>query len=57
MTKDYNVQRRKMELIEDANIIINGIKSLDPNGTDPPLIDPSILAKAVNVGLLNAPPI
>ena len=41
MTKDENVQRRKMELIKIANIIINGIKSLDPNVVDP-LISKSI---------------
>ena len=54
MTKDDNVQRRKMELIKEANIIIDGIKSLSQNEIDP-LIDPRTLVKAVNIGLLNAP--
>lgn len=54
MTKDRNVQRRKEELIKDANIIINAIRSLDSKGMEP-LTDPDILAKAVKIGILDAP--
>lgn len=54
MTKDKKVQRRKRELIRDANIIIYAIESLDKEGLDP-LIDPDVLVKAVKIGILDAP--
>lgn len=54
MTKDLVVQKRKKELIEDAYIILDAIKSLDNNSRDP-LSDPKVLAKAVEVGILDAP--
>ena len=54
MTKDANVQRRKEELIRDANIIIGGIKTIGPKKVDP-LTDPETLAKAVEIGILDAP--
>ncbi|SDY55900.1 hypothetical protein SAMN05660462_00328 [Proteiniborus ethanoligenes] len=52
--KDENVQRRKNELIEDAKIIIESIKSLSPDKEDP-LIDPDTLVEAVKLGILDAP--
>ncbi len=54
MTKDKNVQRRKNELIRDANIIIDAIKSLGSKKIDP-LIDPDVLVKSVKIGILDAP--
>lgn len=54
MTQDKKVQRRKRELIRDANIIISAIESLAMEELDP-LIDPIILAKAVKIGILDAP--
>ena len=54
MTKDKNVLDRKNKLIEEANIIISSIKSLSPNIEDP-LTDPATLAKAVRIGILDAP--
>lgn len=54
MTKDKNVQRRKKELIKDATIIINAIKSIGSKDVDP-LTDPETLAKAVKIGILDAP--
>ena len=54
MTKDKNVQRRKEELVEEAMIIIDAIKSIGPKGVDP-LTDPNTLAKAVEIGILDAP--
>lgn len=54
MTRNKNVQRRKNELIREANMIINAIKSLGPNSKDP-LADPDVLTKAVKIGILDAP--
>lgn len=54
MTKDLVVQKRKEELIEDAYIILDAIKSLDYNSKDP-LSDPKVLAKTVEVGILDTP--
>lgn len=56
MTKDKTVQKRKRELIKEANAIINGIKALGRDlGAVDPLSDPETLAKAVKVGILDAP--
>lgn len=54
MTKDKNVIDRKDILINDANIIIESIKSLNPNIKDP-LTDPETLTEAVRIGILDAP--
>lgn len=54
MTKDENVIRRKEELVKEANLIIGAIKYLG-EGVEDPLTNPNILAKAVKVGILDAP--
>ena len=54
LTKDDNVQKRKEELIKDAKIIIEAIKSLSPNKEDA-LTDPDTLVEAVKIGILDAP--
>ncbi len=54
LSKDVNVQRRKTELIEEAKLIIDSIKSLSPE-IDDPLTDPDTLVKAVKLGILDAP--
>ena len=54
MAKDKNVQDRKNELIKEAKIIIESIKSLNPRAEDP-LADPETLTEAVRVGILDAP--
>lgn len=54
MTKNENVVRRKNELIEEAKLIINAIKSIGKNVEDP-LSDPDTLVKAVSLGILDAP--
>ena len=54
MTKDKNVLDRKSKLMEEANIIIDSIKSLSSNLEDP-LTDPATLAEAVRIGILDAP--
>ena len=54
MTKDAAVQRRKEQLIEEANIILDAIKAIGPDDKDP-LTDPETLTKAVKLGILDAP--
>ncbi len=54
MTKDKNVMTRKNTLMEEAKIIIDSIKSLNPNVEDP-LTDPNTLTEAVRIGILDAP--
>lgn len=54
MAKDKNVQERKNELIREAKVIIESIKSLNPKVEDP-LADPETLTEAVRVGILDAP--
>jgi len=54
MTKDATVQRRKEQLIEEANIILDAIKSIGSEKEDP-LTDPDTLTKAVKLGILDAP--
>lgn len=54
ITKDREVQERKQELIREAKIILNAIKSLSPQVEDP-LTDPDTIAKAIEIGILDAP--
>ena len=54
MTQDKNVLDRKNILMEEANVIIQSIKSLSPNKEDP-LTDPATLTEAVRIGILDAP--
>ncbi len=53
MTLDTDVQTRKNELLEEANLLIDAIKSL--GNSINPLTDPKILCRAVEIGLLDAP--
>jgi len=56
MKCDSEVIHRRDELIEEAGLILEKIKSLDTAKKFPdPLISPKILAKAVNIGILDAP--
>jgi hypothetical protein len=54
MTADARVQRRKAELLDDAALLLDAIGKLAPNDRDP-YTDPETLARAVEVGLLDAP--
>lgn len=54
MTKDITVNERKEELIREAKLILEAIKLLSPEVRDP-LSNPITLAKAVEVGILDAP--
>lgn len=55
MTADPEVQRRKEELVEEAMVIVEGIRGLGVGKVEDPLSDPDILAQAVEIGLLDAP--
>lgn len=55
MTKDPRVQRRKDELVEEAMVIVEAIKQLGAGKAEDPLVDPDVLARAVEIGLLDAP--
>lgn len=53
LTSDSNVIRRKEELIEEANLLIEAIKSL--KNEDDPLTSLFVLNKAIEIGLLDTP--
>ncbi len=55
MTADPEVQRRKEELKEEAMEIIAGIRRLGAHLAEDPLLDVETLARAVEIGLLDAP--
>jgi hypothetical protein len=54
MTADPRVQRRKVELLHDAAILLDAIARLGPEADDP-FTDPGTLARAAETGLLDAP--
>jgi hypothetical protein len=54
ITKDKEVQRRKRELIEEAMFTLEAIKGLNPMAEDP-LADAGTIAKAIKIGILDAP--
>ncbi len=55
MTADPAVQRRKEELVAEARITLEAIRSLAAPGVEDPWTDAATLAKAVPSGLLDAP--
>jgi methylmalonyl-CoA mutase cobalamin-binding subunit len=55
MTKDPEVQWRKDELVEEAMVIVEAIQQLGGGRAGDPLTDPDALARAVEIGLLDAP--
>jgi hypothetical protein len=54
MTADAGVQRRKVELLADAAVLLEAIARLR-NGDLDPYTDEDVLARAVEIGLLDAP--
>jgi methylmalonyl-CoA mutase cobalamin-binding subunit len=54
MTVDPAVQRRKTQLVEETYRLIEAIRRLESNAPDP-LVDPATLARAVALGLMDAP--
>lgn len=55
MTADPVVQARRAELVREARITLAAICALAQPGQADPLTDPTLLARAVTVGLLDAP--
>ena len=55
MTSDPTVQQRAAELAGEALITLDAILSLRNGGEEDPLTDPVVLAKAVKLGILDAP--
>ncbi len=55
MTQDPAVQTRVDTLIQEARITLDAIRQLAPASMADPLVDPANLAKAVAVGILDAP--
>jgi len=54
MTQDREVQQRKDELVREAMVIVDAVRHLGSGVTDP-LTDVEVLARAVEIGLLDAP--
>ncbi|KXG74239.1 hypothetical protein AN618_23570 [Fervidicola ferrireducens] len=54
MVNDPVVQERKNQLIKEAMVILNAIKQLNPSAEDP-LSDADTIAKAIELGILDAP--
>jgi len=54
ITLDRKVQDRKNQLIKEATIILDAIKQLNPGAKDP-LADAHTIAKAIELGILDAP--
>ena len=55
MSLDHQVQRRKTELIQEAETILDAIRSIADNQTADPLTDAKNLRRAVEQGILDAP--
>ncbi|MCK4961627.1 MAG: methionine synthase, partial [Anaerolineales bacterium] len=55
MTDDHTVQARIGELVAEAQITLNAIIGLASSDITEPLTDPTTLARAVSVGILDAP--
>ncbi len=55
MTVDPEIQERKTVLMEEAKQLLEAIRSLGSESDEDPLFDAAVLAKAVKVGLLDAP--
>jgi len=51
---DEVINKRKYQLIKEATAVLDAIKTLGKNSTDP-LTDPSVLEQAVVTGILDAP--
>jgi methylmalonyl-CoA mutase cobalamin-binding subunit len=55
MTADPAVQARKDELVREARVTLEAIRSLADAGVPDPFTDPATLARAVTSGVLDAP--
>jgi methylmalonyl-CoA mutase cobalamin-binding subunit len=55
MTADPRIQARREELVAEAKVTLQAICTLARPGEGDPLIDPTVLARAVTSGILDAP--
>ena len=55
LTADPDVMARKAELVEQAQVTLEAIKSIAPASVSDPWTDPATLAKSVSLGILDAP--
>ncbi len=53
--KDEALLSRRAELIDEAWFLLERIKHVAPEGADDPWADPATLARAVKLGILDAP--
>jgi hypothetical protein len=55
MTADPKVEARVQQLVSEAQITLDAIRLIDKQNLDDPLTNPAVLAKAVTLGILDAP--
>jgi hypothetical protein len=55
LTIDPEVMARKDELLEQAQVTLEAIKSIAPASVSDPWTDPATLAKSVSLGIMDAP--
>lgn len=55
MTADPQIQKRRIELINEAKILLDAIKKIAPKNAEDPLSDPVTLGRAIRLGILDAP--
>ena len=55
LTVDPEVMARKEELLEQAQVTLEAIKSIAPASVSDPWTDPATLAKSVSLGIMDAP--
>jgi methylmalonyl-CoA mutase cobalamin-binding subunit len=55
MTADPAVQARREELVREAQVTLEAIRSLAAPGVEDPLLDAAMLARTVTSGILDAP--
>lgn len=53
--RDETIEERKAELIEEAQYLLDRIREIARDPVDDPWSDPATLAKAVRIGILDAP--
>ncbi len=55
MTQDPKIQERVEELLREADVTLQAIRSIATDDIQDPLTDPAVLSKAVKIGILDAP--
>jgi hypothetical protein len=55
LTVDWAVVARKDELVGQARVTLEAIKSIAPASVSDPWVDPATLAKSVSLGIMDAP--